>query len=215
MPLLDLCRDVVGPPSQDVRCGHAHHSHLPNCPTPEDLSDVVVDHSVEVLYGFRGQPREHLHRPLGDPRMLLPLFFEEAERCLAIADAIEHFNLDVDTLARLRDEYLNSAPRGGHNAIADSEAERVERGDLVREMVAGGMTLRQIVRYLGRSEREVVEAALGTTTTSGGDVRATAIVECDEQMRVGGLTINFLARYHALRHSVVTELAKMQRGWSR
>jgi hypothetical protein len=176
MDLEDLCTPFVEPIGP-VRCGHPHHAHEADCPTPDDLSDVIIRQHVPIRYGLRGQ--ERTGTPVrGDMRAIARIFGHEVERVTKFTAALEHFGCHVDTCARLREEYLVSESDSGHQRIEAVHAERAYRGERVRGLMAQRLTLRMIARYLDRSLVEVVG-----TLFSGDVVYAEQVARCDERMR--------------------------------
>lgn len=117
---------------QEVRCGHADHVDMGDCPTPEDLSDVVITTPVEIRF---------------------PLSLDTA---MALID------LDSDALAYLRDQWIDlSGEETSDQELILTKLYEGEKKRIVREMRAEGLTLAQIARYLGESEEAVVSAFYG------------------------------------------------------
>jgi len=146
---------------QNVQCGHPHHEGMGNCPTPEDLSDVVVTAPLEIRY---------------------PLPIDTAMAIIA---------LDTDALAYLRDQWINLSGEHQQSEPNDLTLHKLfeaERSRIVTEMLREGLSLRQVARYLDLSYDAVVRALFGfERKNQHGDCTrdVDAILECDDLLHRG------------------------------
>jgi hypothetical protein len=178
---------------------------------PDDLSDVDLNHPNFRKHFPDGKvPIRHVPMPragLGDG------FDAWATNVLT---TFEHAQLlDVDLLAHTRDQLLMHEPRSGDAAVADIKAARMEQKVYVARLIEGGMTLRQIARYLGWTDRRLVEAVTSAEFMRDGRDRVESVLLCDEALASPDMrNVRWLARRHDIDQSVVRGLLRLRLGQS-
>lgn len=171
--------------------------------TDDDLSDVDLRHPNFLAAFPDGKvPIREVPYPrlgFGDG------FFAWAENVLTLYDRVSPY--DVDVLSEAREQIVSYELVGGDQEITLIKWSLEERRKLFTPLMQAGLTLRQLARYLGWHERDVVVALTSTAQAC----RYQSIVEADELVVEQHFTVRGAATAACVDKDMLTRLERMRR----